>query len=215
VLKAAGQFIVTAIVMVFLFPPSPAQRPSNRPFRSALLANEPIQTLGNDSLGETVKQFRIRYPKAVCGRITSLDINPQTLVHSESMDDTHCCLNDKDSLSEVSKFPILNVDDCAFHAAFSKGRLFELSYMLDVRSIQIVLDHFVKLYGPPTRMLKDRDTTQLTTVDWWQGMTTLWLHTATIDADTFAKYSWRKVGEPPLQVVYVDLWTSLTAVANG
>ena len=194
VLKAAGQFILTTIVTLFPLPPSAR-------------ANQSIRTLGNDSLGETVKHFQIRHPKAACGRITSLDINPQTLVHSENMDDTDCCLNDRDSLTEVSQFPILNLDDCAFHASFAKGKLVDLTYMLDVRSIQAVLDHFVKLYGPPTRMLKDsEDTAELNLVDWWQGLMILWLRTATINEDAFAKYSLRKAGEPPLHVIYVELW---------
>ena len=192
VLKAAG--ILTTIMTLFLLPPSAR-------------ANQSIRTLGNDSLGETVKHFQIRHPKAACGRKTSLDINPQTLVHSENMDDTDCCLNDRDSLTEVSQFPILNLDDCAFHASFAKGKLVALTYMLDVRSIQAVLDHFVKLYGPPTRMLKDsEDTTELTLVDWWEGLITLGLRTATINEDAFAKSSLRKAGEPPLHVVYVDFW---------
>jgi len=123
------------------------------------------------------------------------------------MDDVHCCLNDSASLTVFSKFPILNLDDCALHALFWKGKLYELTYMLDVRSIQAVLDHFLKLYGPATRMLRDpEDVTQLTLVDWWQGMTILGLRTATINEDAFAKYSLRKVGEPPLHVVYVELW---------
>ncbi len=79
--------------------------------------------------------------------------------------------------------------------------------MLDVRSIQAVLDHFVKLYGPPTRMLKDpEDTAELNLVDWWEGLMILGLRAATINEDTFAKYSLRKVGEPPLHVIYVELW---------
>jgi len=52
VLKAAAQFTVTTIVTLFLLPAIPIR------------ANQPIRTLGNDSLGETVKQFQIHHPKA-------------------------------------------------------------------------------------------------------------------------------------------------------
>ncbi len=160
--KAA--LVLTATALLFLLPAIPIR------------ANQPIRTLGNDNLGETVKQFQTLHPKAA-------------------------------SLTVFSKFPILNLDDCALHALFWKGKLYELTYMLDVRSIQAVLDHFLKLYGPATRMLRDpEDVTQLTLVDWWQGMTILGLRTATINEDAFAKYSLRKVGEPPLHVVYVELW---------
>ena len=194
-MRAPKAFTLTATALLFLLPAIPIR------------ANQPIRTLGNDSLGETVKQFQIHHPKATCGTTTSLDINPQTLVQSENMDDAHCCLNDSASLTEFSKFPILNLDDCALHALFWKGKLYELSYMLDIRSIRAVLDHFLKLYGPATRMLKDpEDATQLTLVDWWQGMTILWLRTATINEDAFAKYSLRKAGGLPLHVVYVELW---------
>jgi len=56
-------------------------------------------------------------------------------------------------------------------------------------------------------MLKDpEDTTQLTLVNWWQGMAILGLRTATINEDAFAKYSLSKVGDPPLHVIYVELW---------
>jgi hypothetical protein len=56
-------------------------------------------------------------------------------------------------------------------------------------------------------MLKDpEDITELTLVDWWQGLMILGLRTATINEGAFAKYSLRKAAEPPLHVIYVELW---------
>src|SRR5258708_9634211 len=93
-------------------------------------ANERIRTLGKDTLGETLKEFKIHYPKAVCGRLTSLEITPQNLINSRNTKDIHCCLNDRESLSEVSPFPVLNLDGCAVHALFWKDRLLTLNHIL-------------------------------------------------------------------------------------
>ena len=170
-------------------------------------ANERIRTLGKDTLGESIKEFRIRYPKATCGRTTSLEINPQNLVNSRNMEDIHCCLNDRDSLTKFSPFRILNLDDCAVHVIFWKSRLCGLTYLLDVRSLQIVLDPFEKLYGPPTRKVKDpEDATRLTFVDWWEGGTELELSLSKLGGEVFSKDSTSLKGEPWLEVVYVSLW---------
>ncbi len=170
-------------------------------------AGKRIRTLGKDTLGETVKQFRIHYPKAICGTLTSIEINPRNLVDLGNMDDIHCCLNDRESLSEVSPFPILNFDECAVHAQFWKDRLSSLNYMLDVRSVQIVLPDFKEFYGPPTRMLKDaEDPTKLISVDWMDGMTSLELKLSRLGREDFSKDSTQPKGEPWLEVVSIDLW---------
>jgi hypothetical protein len=172
-------------------------------------ASERIRRLGKDSLGETVKEFRIHHPKAVCGRLTSIEINSRTLIESEDMEDIHCCLNDNNSLSEVSRFPILNLDGCAVHASFWKSKLYSLSYMLDVRSVQIVLDDFEKLYGSPTRELKDpNDTTRLILVGWMERMTSLELKLSRLGGEDPAKDSKNLKGAPWLEVVSINLWNS-------
>ena len=177
-------------------------------------ANERIRTLGKDTLGESIKEFRIRYPKATCGRTTSLEINPQNLVNSKNMEDIHCCLNDRDSLTKFSPFRILNLDDCAVRVIFWKSRLCGLTYLLDVRSLQIVLDPFEKLYGPPTRKVKDPDdATRLTYVDWSEGGTELELSLSKLGGEVFSKGSTSLKGEPWLEVVYVSLWNREMATA--
>src|SRR5712664_64987 len=196
-LKATDQFIVTAMAALFLLPPSPAG------------VNERIRTLGKDTLGETVKEFRIRYPKATCGRATSTEITTQNLVSLGNMDQIHCCLNDRDSLTEISRFRILNLDDCAVHAIFRKSRLYSLGYMLDVRSVQIVLDSFEKVYGLPAQIVKDpEDATKLIFVDWMEGDTTLELRLSRLGGGGFSKDSTNPKGEPWLQAVYISLWDS-------
>lgn len=185
---------------LFILPPSPAS------------ANERIRTLGKDTLGETVKEFRIRYPKATCGRVTSLEITPQNLVTPGNMDQIHCCLNDRDSLTGFSPFRILNLDDCAVHAIFWKSRLHSLSYLLDVRSVQIVLHPFEKLYGPPDRLVKDpEDATELILIDWMEGWTTLELSLSRLGREVFPKDSTHPTAEPWLQVVCIKLWDSYLA----
>jgi hypothetical protein len=173
-------------------------------------ANERIHTLGKDKLGEAVKEFRIRYPKTKCGRVTSMEITPETLIDPGSSNDIHCCLNDKESLSKVSRFPIVNLDGCAVHAIFWKNRLCDLSYILDVRSVQIVLDDFEKHYGRPTRALKDpEDPTKLIFVDWMKGMTNLKLQLCRLGGED----STRLKGAPWLEVVSVSLWNSALGTA--
>jgi hypothetical protein len=192
--KAFGQLMLAAAAALFLLP--------------SALANvrERIDTLGKDTLGESVKEFRTRYPKAICGRTDSLEINPRTLVNSGNMDSTHCCLNDRTSLTELSQFTILNLDDCAVHAAFWKNKLIQIDYMLDVRSIQTVLLPFERLYGPPAQIGKDPDNdTVLTLVDWMQGGTTLEIRLTRLRGEV-TKKSTETIGEPWLKTVTVSLW---------
>jgi len=175
----------------------------------SIYANERIHALGKDTLGESLKEFQIRFPKATCGKATSLEINPRNLVNSRNMESIHCCLNDRDSLTKFSPFRILNLDDCAVHVIFWKSRLCGLTYLLDVRSLQIVLDPFEKLYGPPTRKVKDPDdATRLTYVDWLEGGTELELRLSKLGGEVFSKGSKSLKGEPWLEVVYVSLWNS-------
>jgi hypothetical protein len=172
-------------------------------------ASERIRTLGMDTLGESVKVFQAHYPKARCGKITSIEITAQSLADPGNSDDIHCCLNDEDSLPKVSRFPILNLDGCAVHAIFWKNRLCNLTYILDVRSVQIVFDDFEKLYGPPTRMVKDpKDATTLTFVDWMEGMTRLELQLARLGGQENLQDSTHLQGEPWLQAVSISLWNS-------
>lgn len=176
---------------------------------------ERIRTLGKDTLGETVKEFRVHYPKATCGRATSIEIIPQNLVNSGNMDEVHCCLNDRDSLTEISRFPILNFDDCAVHAVFWKSRLCNLTYLLDVRSVQTVPYSFEKLYGPPTQTSRDpEDASKLTFVDWMEGSTNLELILSRLDGGDHHKDSTRPKGEPWLETVCVSLWNADLATSR-
>jgi hypothetical protein len=196
-LNAVGQFTVIAMAIISLLPPSFAR------------ANQRNRTLGKDPLGETLKEFRIRYPKATCGRAGSTQITPQNLVNSGTMGQIHCCLNDRDSLSAFSSFRILNLDDCAIHATFWKRRLYSLDYMLDVRSVQIVLGTFEKLYGPPSQMIKDpQEDTNPILVDWMIGGATLELALSRPSGQDFTEHFNRPTGEPWLTAVCVSLWNS-------
>ncbi len=79
--------------------------------------------------------------------------------------------------------------------------------MLDVRSVQIVLDDFEKLYGLPAQIVKDpEDATKLTLVDWSEGMTSLELRLSRLRGEDFAKDSTRLNGAPWLEVVSINLW---------
>jgi hypothetical protein len=117
-------------------------------------------------------------------------------------------LNDKASLTEFSRFPILNLDDCAVHAYFWKNRLSNLTFMVDVRSVQVVLTAFRRRYGPPAQVMKDReDGTTLTLVDWIDGEATLELRLSKMGCDV-SKDSSHCDGEPWLEAVVINLWES-------
>ena len=88
--KITDQVLATMIAVLFLLPPSPVS------------AKQRIRTLGKDTLGEPLKEFQIRYPKAVCGRAISLEVIPKNLVNTENMDEVQCCLNDRVLLAEIS-----------------------------------------------------------------------------------------------------------------
>jgi hypothetical protein len=192
VMKTTDQLIVTAMAALLLLPPPLAS------------GKERIRTLGKDTLGETVKQFQTRHPKAVCGKAISMEIKAQNLVKSEDREDIHCCLNDRASLTEISPFRILNLDDCAFHATFWNRRLYGLYYMLDVRSVKTVLPDFEEFYGSPDRVFTDSvDASKLTFVDWTRGGTYLDVWLSRLGKDEESKYP---KGEPWLETVSVSLY---------
>ena len=193
--KASLQLIAVAWTSLFLSPRCPSHD------------RQSIQRLGTIKLGETVKEFRLQYPKAVCGRTTSTDITPQTLVNSGNTEQLHCCLNDLDSLTGFSKFPILNLSDCAVHVVFWNGWLYSLDYILDVRSVQTVLHSFERLYGQPADVQKDpENTTRVTHVFWEEGEMTLELDSAILGGEVSTRNSSHAAGEPWLHAVSVNLW---------
>lgn len=178
--KITDQILATAIATLFLFPSSPVS------------ANQRIDALGRDKLGKTLKEFQTRYPKTICSKAVSLEADSKEI---------HCCLNDRDSLKQISRFPILDFEDCAFQASFWKQRLHSLDYKLDVRSIQIVFDSFEKLYGPPTRVFRDpKDPDKLTFVDWMQGDRELELQLVRLGGEDKNSERW-------LEAVSVSLWS--------
>jgi hypothetical protein len=167
---------------------------------------ECVRKMGKDKLGETVKQFQIHHPKAICGKfVFDMEVNAKNLVDAKDRADlnTNCCLNDRDSLKEISPFPILNLNNCAFHAMFSKrGLLCNLDYMLDVRSLKTVLPDFKEFYGEPDRMGTDpQDQSKLTFFDWTRGGTYLDVQLSRMGRD-----STHPNGEPWLETVSVSLY---------
>ncbi len=194
-LKAiSGQFMFIVTAALFLLLPSPGS------------ANERIRTLGNDSLGETINVFRTRYEGATCTR--TIIVTAQGAAESPNKSDVDCCLNDRESASKVSSFQIVILDDdCAVRAKFTKNRLTNISYIVDVRSVEIVLDSFEKLYGPPTQMMGDsKDTSKLAYVSWWQGDAILTIVLCRLGKEVSPKDSTHPNGEPWLQVVTIALW---------
>jgi hypothetical protein len=191
-MEITDYLFVGAVAVLLLLPQWPASY------------GERIRKLGEDKLGETVKDFLIHHPKAACGRSVSIEINSRTLVNSGDMEFIHCCLNDRDSLAEILPFPILNLDDCAFHATFWKRRLDALYYRMDVRSVKAVLPTFEEFYGPPDRVFWDQeDSSKLTFADWARGGTYLDVWLVRMDGNEDSKDA---KGKPRLETVCVRLF---------
>jgi hypothetical protein len=84
-------------------------------------ANERIRVLGKDTLGISLKEFQVRFPRAVCGNAASEKTKTQNLANAETMDQLYCYLDGRDSLARISPSPILNLDVRAFSAIFSEN----------------------------------------------------------------------------------------------
>lgn len=140
---------------------------------------ERLRTLATDTLGETVKEFQHRYPKAICGTAASARTKPQNLTSEEIADKLYCDLDDRDSVARISPPLFFKFGVRAVTAIFWKSRLYDLGFDLNARSIRTVLGPFEKIYGPPALIAMDdpADPWKLTYVDWMEGNTRLhiWL----------------------------------------
>src|SRR5216683_2990034 len=137
-------------------------------------ANERIRMLGRDSLGESSKEFQVRFPKARCGSAPART-KSGNLTNANFYRKSYCYLDDYGSLARISPSPILDLDVRAVSAIFWKNRLYNLGFDLNVRSIRTVLGSFEKIYGPPTLIAMDdpADATKLTYLSWVEGDTEL------------------------------------------
>jgi len=170
-----------------------------------ILANERIRTLGGDSLGESLKEFQTRYPKAICG--SPAKAKHANLTDAEITSKVFCYLDDRDSLAKISSAPFLNLSVRAVWAIFWKGRLYNLSFDLSVGSIRTVLDSFEKTYGPPTLIAMDdpADAKKMTHVFWLKGDTRLQVRLSHPGEEVGQMDSTRPEGQPSVEIVCVDL----------
>src|SRR5260370_21988651 len=65
-------------------------------------ANERIRTLGKDSLGESLREFQVRFPKAMCGSTAFAKTKPRNLINLKYTGKFYCYLDDHDSLARIS-----------------------------------------------------------------------------------------------------------------
>src|SRR6266851_434429 len=103
--------------------------------------------LFTETLGESLKEVQIRYPKAICGSAASAKMKPRNLTNAGIEGKFYCYLDDQDSLARISPSPFLNLDVRAVSAVFWKSRLYNLGFDLNVRSIRTLLGSFEKIYG--------------------------------------------------------------------
>jgi hypothetical protein len=165
-------------------------------------ANERIRRLGKDPLGESLEEFQVRYPKAICGAKP----RPRNLTNANSNGHVYCYLDDLDSLAKISPSPFLNLGVRAVSAHFWRSRLYSLSFDLNVRSIQTVLKPFKQIYGSPTLIVKDdpADPLKLRYLYWVEhgiGLQVLLSHSA---GEAVQKNS----AQPDVETVSVALWNS-------
>jgi hypothetical protein len=173
-------------------------------------ANEHIRMLGRDSLGETLKEFRVRHPKAICGSAASTKMKPRNLTNAEITDKFYCYLDDRDSLAGISSSPFVNLHVRALSAIFWKSRLYNLGFDLNVRSIRTVLGSFEKSYGQPTLIAMDDpvDTTKLTYLSWVKGDTELQVRLSHSGGEVGQKDSTHLNGQPGVEKVCVELFNT-------
>ncbi len=173
-------------------------------------ANERIRMLGKDPLGESLKEFQVRYPKAICGSAASAKTKPRNLTDAKFTRKIYCYLDDHDSLAKISPSPILNLDVRAVSAIFWKSRLYNLMFDLNVRSIRTVLGSFEKIYGPPTLIAMDdpMNASKLTYVSWAEVGTELQVRLCQSRGEVGQKDSVHLYGLPDVETVYVDLWNT-------
>jgi len=81
-----------------------------------------------------------------------MEITAQSSVHPGNSDDIHCCLNDKNSLSEISRFPILNRDGCAVQ---HRNEILQLVCVPDLER-SLCLDCAEKSHLEQTQKRKDQ-----------------------------------------------------------
>jgi hypothetical protein len=173
-------------------------------------ANQRISTLGKDSLGETLKEFQDRYPKAVCGTAASAKTKPQNLTDAEATDKVYCYLDDRDTLTRISLSSFLNLDVRVVTAIFWKSRLYDLGFDVNVRSIRTVLGPLEKIYGPPALIAMDdpADATKLTYVCWVEGNAKLHVWLPRLGGEVSKWDSTHLKGQPRVGTVCVDLLNS-------
>jgi len=178
-------------------------------------ANERIRTLGKDSLGESLKEFQVHFPKAMCG--SAAKTKHPNLTDEEIMYKVFCYLEDHDSLARISSAPFLNLSVRAVWAIFWKGRLYNLSFDLNVGSIRPVLDSFEKTYGPPTLIAMDdpADAKKMTHVVWLEGDTKLQVRLSHPDEEVGQKDSTHPKGHPSAEMVCVDLLSAELGTARN
>jgi hypothetical protein len=167
---------------------------------SRIQANDHIRKLGKDPLGESLKEFQVRYPKAICGAET----RPRKLTSANSDGKVGCYLDDRDSLARISPSPFLNLGVAAVSAIFWNGKLYNLIFDLNVGSIRTVLGSFEKIYGPPILIAMDdpADATKLTYVSWIEGDTRLQVRLS----KPGEKDSTHLKGQKDVETVRVDLF---------
>jgi hypothetical protein len=170
-------------------------------------ANERIRALGKDMLGETLKEFQVRHPKAICGTAASAKTERRNLTDTEITDKFYCFLDGRDSLAGISSSPFLNLHVRAVSAIFWKNRLYDLGFDLDVRSIRTVVGSFEKIYGPPTLIAMDdpTDATKLTNVFWIEGDTRLHVWLPRSGGGGGQPDSTQLKGQPGVEMVSIDL----------
>lgn len=165
-------------------------------------ANERMRKLGKDPLGESLEEFQVRYPKAICGAQTK----PRNLTNANSNGHVYCYLDDQDSLTKLSPSPFLNLGVRAVSAHFWRSRLYSLTFDLNARSIRTLLKPFKEIYGSPTLIVKDDpvDPMKLTYLYWVEhgiGLQVLLSHSS---GEVFQKNS----AQPDVETVSVALWNS-------
>ena len=174
-------------------------------------AKKTVQTfaLGGQKLHEKLSYFKRSFPKSACGTPLDLDhVNRHTLDDLQSSDWLTCCVDDAEGVSAFSKFPILSLDNnCPVLAIFYRERLHDVSFRIDVSSLELVLPDLVKRYGRVYEERNLRTKTVPVRLAMWMGDDIFEVCEELVSAyDPASNPSLTRYGRPDSKIVLFTMW---------